>query len=213
MNKVKDTDDATTMDLHSAATIANETRERAKRELTVSGSVVFASGGLVVLFGYGVIWLSVRDQRPYHGPTGPAIAVLLVLVTAAVIVTASAVDRAASGVAGQSVLRRRIGFSAIGIGYVGVLVLEAALAHAGASHAVVSGVFAAAAPMLLTGAIYIANSATTLNWPLFGLGVCLIAVAAAGAFTGPRTVWLVGAVAGGLAFWIKAAVQFWLGRR
>jgi hypothetical protein len=33
-----------------------------------------ASGGLVVLFGYGVIWLSVRHQRPYDGPTGPAIA-------------------------------------------------------------------------------------------------------------------------------------------
>jgi hypothetical protein len=212
MSKVKDTEDGTTMDLHSAATIATETRERAERELTVSGSLVFATGGLVVLVGYGGIWLSVRHQRPYDGPTGAAILVLLVLVVAAVFVTISAVDRAASGVSGQSVLRRRIGFSAIGIGYVGVLVLEGALAHAGASHAVVSGVFAAAAPMLLTGAVYIANSATTLNWPLFGLGACLIAVAAAGAFTGPRTVWLVGAVAGGLGFWTKAAVQFWLNR-
>jgi hypothetical protein len=213
MSNVKDSEDPTTMDLHSAATIASETRERAERELTVSGSAVFASGGLAVLVGYGVIWLSVRRQRPYDGPTGAALTVLLVLVIAAVIVTASAVDRAASGVAGQSVVRRRIGFSAMAIGYVGVLVLEAALAHSGASHAVVSGVFAAAAPMLLTGAIYIANSATTLNWPLFGLGVALIVVAAAGAFTGPRTVWLVGAVAGGLAFWVKAAVQIWLRRR
>ena len=41
-------------------------------------------------------------------------------------------------------LRRRIGFSAIGIGYAGVLVLEAALAHAGAGHAVAYGVFVAA---------------------------------------------------------------------
>jgi hypothetical protein len=98
MSDVKDTDDGTTMDLHSAATIANETRERAKRQLTVSGSAVFASGGMVVLVGYGAIWLSVRHQRPYDGPTGPAIALLLVLVVAAVIVTASAVDRAASGV-------------------------------------------------------------------------------------------------------------------
>lgn len=212
MSKVKDIDDEPTMDLHMAASIANETRERATRELAVSGPVLYASGGLVVLLGYGAIWLSVRDQRPYNGPTGAAIAVLLVLVMAAVIITASVVDRAASGVAGQSVLRRRIGFSAVGIGYVGVLALEAALAHAGASHAIAYGVFAAAAPILVTGAIYIANSATSLDWPLFGLGISLIAIAAAGAFTGPRTVWLVGALAGGLAFMIKAAAQFWLSR-
>jgi hypothetical protein len=212
MNKVKDIDDGPTMDLHTAASIANETRERAKRELAVSGPLLFASGGLVVLLGYGAIWLSVRDQQPYNGPTGAAIAVLLALVAAAVIITASVVDRAASGVAGQSVLRRRIGFSAVGIGYVGVLVLEAALAHAGASHAIAYGVFAAAAPILVTGAIYIANSATSLDWPLFGLGVALIAIAAAGAFAGPRTVWLVGALAGGVAFLTKAGVQLWLSR-
>jgi hypothetical protein len=212
MSNVNDMDDGTTIDLHSAATIANETRERAERELTISGPVLFASGGLVLLLGYGAIWLSVRDQRRYNGPTGAAIAVLIVLVIAAVIITASVVDRAASGVAGQSVLRRRIGFSAIGIGYIGVLVLEAALAHAGASHAVAYGVFAAATPILVTGAIYIANSATSLDWPLFGLGIALIAIAATGAFTGPRTVWLVGALAGGLAFWIKAAGQLWLSR-
>lgn len=212
MSKVKDIDDGPTMDLHSAATIVSATRERAKRELAVSGPVLFVSGGLVVLLGYGAIWLSVRDQHPYNGPTGGAIAVLLALVMAAVIITASVVDRAASGVAGQSVLRRRIGFSAVGIGYVGVLVLEAALAHAGASHAVAYGVFAAAAPILVTGAIYIANSASSLDWPLFGLGTTLIAIAAAGAFAGPRTVWLVGALAGGLAFLIKAGVQLWLSR-
>jgi hypothetical protein len=212
MSNVKDIDDGPTMDLHSAAIIVNETRERAKRELAVGGPVLFASGGLVVLFGYGAIWLSVRDQRPYNGPTGAALAVLIVLVMAAVVITASVVDRAASGVSGQSVLRRRIGFSAIGIGYIGVLVLEVALAHAGASHAVAYGVFAAAAPILLTGAIYIANSATSLDWPLFGLGIALIAIAAAGAFAGPRTVWLVGALAGGLAFGIKAAVELSLSR-
>ena len=98
MSNVNDMDDGTTMDLHSAATIANETRERAKRELTISGPVLFASGGLVLLLGYGAIWLSVRDQRRYTGPTGAAIAVLIVLVIAAVIITASVVDRAASGV-------------------------------------------------------------------------------------------------------------------
>jgi len=212
MNNVEDIDDGSTLDPRSAATIVNETRSRATRELAVSGPLLFAGGGLVVLLGYGAIWLSVRDQHPYDGPSGLAIATLLVLVVAAAIVTGSVVDRATHGVAGQSVLRRRIGFSAIGIAYAGLLVLEAALVHAGASHAVAYGVFAAATPILATGGIYIANSATTLDWPLFGLGICLITIAAAGSFTGPRTVWLIGALAGGLGFWIKAVVQLALQR-
>jgi hypothetical protein len=205
-----DIDEDTAMDLQDAAAIMRKTRERADRELEVRNPVLFASAGLVLLLGYGAIWLSVRHQRPYQGPTGTAIAVLLVLVVAAVMTTASVVDRAASGVSGSSALRRRIGFSSIGIGYIGVLALEAALAHAGASHAVAYGVFAAAAPILVTGAIYIANSAISLDWPLFGLGIVLVAVAASGAFAGPRTVWAVGALAGGSAFIAKAAVQRWL---
>jgi hypothetical protein len=205
-------DEETAMDVEGAAAILQETRDRAARELEVRNPVLFASAGLVVLLGYGAIWLSVRDQRPYHGPTGAAIAVLLLLVVAAVMITASVVERAASGVSGSSTLQRRIGFSSIAIGYIGVLVLEAALAHAGASHAVAYGVFAAAAPILVTGAIYIANSAISLDWPLFALGIVLVVVAASGAFAGPRTVWAVGALAGGLAFMGKAAVQRWLRR-
>jgi hypothetical protein len=207
-----ETDEETAMDVEGAAAIMQETRERVARELEVRNPVLFASAGLVVLLGYGAIWISVRDQRPYHGPTGAAIAVLLLLVVAAVMITASVVERAASGVSGSSTLQRRIGFSSIAIGYIGVLALEAALAHAGASRAVAYGVFAAAAPILVTGAIYIADSAISLDWPLFGLGVVLVVVAASGAFAGPRTVWAVGALAGGSAFMAKAAIQRWLPR-
>jgi uncharacterized membrane protein YiaA len=169
MQAEHDIDEETAMDLQDAAAIMRKTRERADRELEVRNPVLFASAELALLLGYGAIWLSVRDQAiSISGPDGEAIAVLLLVVVAAVMITASVVDRAASGVSGSSALRRRIGFSSIGIGYIGVLSLELALAHAGASHAVAYGVFAAAAPILVTGAIYIANSAISLDWPLFG---------------------------------------------
>lgn len=199
-----------TMDVAGAAAIVEEARERAERELGVDHPVLFAAAGLVVLLGYGGIWLSVRGQHPYQGPTGAAIAGLLLLVVIAVFVTASVMGRVTSGVSGVSSMHRRIAFSSLGIGYVAAIVLEAALSHAGASRAVAYGVFAATAPVLVTGVVYIANSAVRLDWPLFGLGVALVTVAAAGAFAGAVTVWAVVALAGGLAFWLKAAVQFWL---
>ncbi len=83
--------------------------------------------------------------------------------------------------------------------------LEGALARAGASRAVI-GVFEAAAPILVAGLIYLAGSALRLNWPLSGLGIWLVAVAAGGAFAGPVGVWAVGALAGGLAFLLMAAI-------
>jgi hypothetical protein len=77
---------------------------------------------------------------------------------------------------------------------------------------VVFGLFAAAAPILVTGAIYIANSAATLDWPPCGLGIWLVIAAAASAFTGPVAAWAVAALAGGSGYLAVAAIQRWLPR-
>jgi hypothetical protein len=72
---------------------------------------------------------------------------------------------------------------------------------------VVFGVFAAAAPVMMIGAVYIANSAARLDWPLFTLGAWLVVTAAASAFAGPVGVWGVGALAGGGGFLLVAALH------
>jgi hypothetical protein len=198
------------MDLSGAATMLDEARVHAARELRVRRPLLFALGGLATLIADGAVWLSVRDQRPYQGPSGGALAVLLLIVVAAVLVSVAVVDRAASGVTGTSSLQRRVGASALTIGFAGVIALELALAHAGASKSVAYGVFAASAPVIVTGVVFIANSAQRLDWPLCGLGVALIVVAAAGAFAGARAVWAIIAIAGALAFELTAAVKQWL---
>ena len=52
-------DEDTAMDLRDAAAVMRNARERADRELEVRDPVLFASAGLVLLLGYGAIWLSV----------------------------------------------------------------------------------------------------------------------------------------------------------
>ena len=205
MTNGADADEGTGMDVQDAAVIMQQARERARHELRISYRLLFATYGLLYLIGYGTVWLSVRGQRPYHGPGSTALVVLTLLAAAAVVVTVVVVGRAFSGVGGWSARQRRVALLSYGIGIVGVYLLEDALFQAGASWSVI-GVYGAAAPMLVTGMAYAFSSAFVANWSVFGLGIWLIVVAATGAYAGPVGVWAVGALAAGLAFLLVAAV-------
>ncbi len=200
-----DPEEGTGLDAQGAAAIMQEARERAQHEMHISYRLLFATYGLLYLIGYGAAWLSVRGQRPYHGPTGPALGVLTLLATVAVVVTGVVVGRAVTGVGGWSARQRRISLLSFAIGLAGIFTLEGALFHAGASWSVI-GVYGATAPMLVTGMAYAFSSAFVANWFVFGAGIWLIVVAATSAYAGPVGVWAVGALAAGLAFLLLAAV-------
>jgi hypothetical protein len=193
------------MALAEAAVIMQEAGDRARRQLRVSHRVTFTIWGLGLLLGYGAMWLAVRGQRPFHGPPPAAFAVVALL-GAASVMSGVAEARADSGVGGLSAIRRRVHFLAVLVGLAGMFALEGALVHAGASRPVV-GVFEASAPVLVAGLFYFATSAVWLDWPVFGLGVWLVAVAAVGCFAGPAGVWGVDALAAGLAYLLMAAIE------
>jgi hypothetical protein len=131
------------------------------------------------------------------------------LLAAASVMSGVAEARADSGVGGLSAVRRRIHFLSVLAGLAAMFALEGALAHAGASRAVI-GVFEASAPVLVAGLFYFTTSAVQLDWPVLGLGIWLLVVAAAGGFAGPAGVWAVDALAAGLAYLLMAAVEPWL---
>jgi hypothetical protein len=197
-------DEETGMDVQHASAVMQEAQERASRALLVRRPVLLLVWGAAWLASDGVIWLSVRGQRPYTGPTPPALATLTLVIAAATVFTAIYVGRAGSGAGGLSVVQRRILLLAYLGGYVALFTLEAAIAHAGASRAVI-GVFGAAAPILLVAMIIAASAAVFMDWSLFGLGIWLLAVAAGSGFAGPVTVWAVSALAGGGALLVMAA--------
>ena len=72
------------------------------------------------------------------------------------------------------------------------------------------GVFEASAPVLVAGLSYFTTSAVWLDWPVLGLGIWLLVVAAVGGFAGPAGVWAVDALAAGLAYLLMAAVEPWV---
>jgi hypothetical protein len=199
------TDEEQHMDVEQAALILEQARAKARHELRASQPAIGLAWGLVYLIGYGSIWLSVRGQHPYHAPAPAAILGVFLLAGVALAITATVVNRAVSGVGGMSAVQRRITGLTLAVGYLGVLVLEAALDHAGASQRVL-GVYGAAAPILLIGLVIAAGSAARMDWTAFLLGVWLIAAAAASGFAGPAGVWGVLALAVGGGFCVLAAM-------
>jgi hypothetical protein len=204
-------DEEAGMDLQQASAILQDARDRARRALVVRRPVLWAVWGAAWMVSDGAIWLSVRGQRPYNGPTTGALVTLTMAIAAATVFAVIYIGRAGTGVGGLSVLQRRILLLSYLGGYVALFTLEAAIDHAGASRAVI-GVYGATAPVLLVALIIAASAAVFLNWSLLGLGLWLLAVAAGSGFAGPVTVWAVSALAGGGALLVMAATGLWRNR-
>jgi hypothetical protein len=205
MNEGADVHESADMDPRGAAVIMQDARERAQHELGIRHPVIYATWGLLYLIAYGVIWLSVRGQHPYRAPTTAAIVGVFVAVSVAVVVVLVVMNRAVAGVGGRSALQRRIALLSLVIGWLGVLLMEAALRHAGASEGVI-GVFGAVGPILLAGLVVAASSAVQLDWTMFGLGIWLIVVAGISGFAGPAAVWAVDALAAGIPLLLMAGL-------
>lgn len=89
------------MSAQEAAAVVQDARARARKELVISAPLVYAAWGLVWLLGYGAMWLSVRGQHPYAGPSGVSIAAVFVLAGFAVAILIIA-NKAAAGIDGRS---------------------------------------------------------------------------------------------------------------
>jgi len=70
-------DNGGTFGPEQAAALLDQTTQRARRKLQPSPPWLLATRAVMVLAALGVIWLSVRGQHPYKGPTAADIPVLI----------------------------------------------------------------------------------------------------------------------------------------
>jgi hypothetical protein len=197
--------DDETLDAAAAAALMQQTRQHVRGLLGIKLPVLYTAWGAAWLVGLGGMWLSVRGQHPYTGPSGLASALLGVLLVAAAAVTIATVNRATRGVGGVSAMQQRIYGMSWAAGFAALFAIEGATAHQGASAAVM-GVLGASGPLLVTGLIYLLGAAIWLDRTMFGLGVWLAACAAVAAWAGPVGALLIGALAGGGGFLATAAL-------
>jgi hypothetical protein len=127
-----------------------------------------------------------------------------------VIMVAVVFRRARRGVSGRSSEQQRVAGAAFATIWAMVYVFQGALHHAGASHAIVYGIYPATAPLIIVGSAGAAYCAAQENWRMLGLALAVVTLAAIGAYAGPVGVW--GVMGVGLCVLLvgRAVTQVWM---
>jgi hypothetical protein len=212
MHETATVDEGGEFDPRAAATLLKQTTRRAKRQFEFPSPLLSLIQAAAVLAAYGAVWLSVRGQNPYTGPSLTALAELYIFVAVAVIAASWDVRRATVGVSGPSTRQRWTRGVAFAAAYLSVYVLMGALRFDGFSTAIVYGIIPAAGPLIVVGAALAGDAAAREDWPVLGLAVAVIGVGAGSAFAGPSGVWGVAGVGICTVVVCRAIVQFWLRR-
>ncbi len=182
-------------DAQAAARMLAQTKRDANRQFTLGPPWYTVSMGAVILIGYGALWLSVRGQHPYTGPSLLTIGLVYAVVIASIAVGATVHRRTTAGIAGPSVLLNQLEGIAMLVSFLGSPVLQGALKHYGASNAIVYGVIPAAGPLIVVGTTALGIAASKANWPQFGAALVAVAGGVVAAFTGPIDAWLTAGIA------------------
>lgn len=191
-----------------AVRILDETRRQARRRFEPNPPLLSLLRAVVVLAAYGAVWLSVRGQHPYKGPNGVVLGVLYPLVIVVIVASVAVTRRASAGVRGRSRMQPAQ-IAVLAVAWIAVYVFQGALSHAGASHAIVYGVYPATGPLMIVGLVGAALASGKQDWPAFGAALTVAVVATGGAFAGPAGAWLVTGVGLFAALLAHAAATVW----
>jgi hypothetical protein len=200
------------LDPQSAARLLTQSRSQAERALDFRSPWLSLLAAAAAFVAFGAVWLSVRGQHPYKGPTAAGLVGLYAAVLIRIATVLYAHRRATAGVTGRSARRRQAEGAALAVALIVVYVVMAALAQAGASDGIVYGVYVSTATLLVLGSFWAAHAAVREDWQGLGLAIAIMLVAAGSAFAGPRAVWLCDGVGLGVVLVGLSAIQGWLPR-
>jgi hypothetical protein len=219
MNGTRDThdttadDDASSLDPREAATLLEQTTRDAQRSFNFRSPWLSSLGAAVVFVALGAVWLSVRGQHPYKGPTATGLLVMYGVLFCWIGLVVTVNRRAMTGLSGRSVRQQRAYGAVVVTALVAVSVFQGLLKHDGASDGIVYGIYPVTAQLIVLGSIGAIDAAWREDWPAFGLAIAIILVVAGSAFAGPRGVWLSDGVACCVALLGYSAAQGWLRHR
>jgi hypothetical protein len=191
-----------------AADLLVSTGREARRRFEPRAPLVALICAVAVLAIYGTLWLSVRDQHPYVGPSDTATAWAYTILAVSIVVSVTAYRRATQGITGRSRKEDGLAWLAVGVPWVAVYVFMAALHAAGAGTGVVYGVFNATGPWLVVGAAVAGVAAGRGRLGGIAIGLSVVAIGTFAAFFGPAGAWGVLGVAGCAGLLVQAASRY-----
>jgi hypothetical protein len=209
MNHTSDAtaDSGGNFDPEQAAALLGHTTQRARRQLAPSPPWLLATRAVAVLAVCGAVWLNVRGQHPYHGPTRAVIPVLVAFIVLNFAATVAVRERALAGVRGSTRLRTAE-ITVMVVAWASVPVLILALAAAGQSLAKYPTTV-----LIVPGLAWAAVMAARAGWRSCSTGLAVAVVGVVGAFAGPAGAWAVAGVGLCAVLLAKAAAVAWRQRR
>ena len=210
-NQTAPADDGGPFGPREAAVLLERTKRQAHRQLEPYPPWLLVIRAVMVLAACGAIWLSVRGQHPFKGPTTAALLLVYAFVVLNFGATVAVAKWATAGVSGRSRLRRAE-ITLMTVAWVGVFVVMGVLAGAGVSHPVVYGLYPATAPLIVAGLAWAGIMAARKAWRACGTGLAVAVVGAVDAFAGPAGAWAVAGIGLCVTLLGSAAVA-WLHRR
>ncbi len=198
--------DEKALDPRDAAVLLRQTMHEAERQFDLRPTILMFAAAATVLIGYGAVWLSVRHQHPYSGPTGHGLAVLYGVLAVWIVLNVVLLGRALRGRSSRERRLEGIVFASI---WICVYIFQGALHHADHNPAIAYGIWPAIAPLLVVGAAAAGYEIARGRRVSAALAVAVVALAAIGAFAGPVTVWgVMGVGLCGLCL-VGGAAQYW----
>jgi hypothetical protein len=197
------------MEPREAARLLTQTQADARRSLDFRAPWVSLVAAVVALVGFGIVWLNVRDQHPFTGPSLESLAVFYALIALRIATVIYARVRARTGVSGHSVKVQRDEAWLMGLVLLLCYVALIAIASSG-SHA--TGFYWSLflnGTLIALAAVWAARCAFHKNWHEVALGVAVALIAALAAIAGPRGMWLVNGVGLCLLLLATAAIGTW----
>jgi hypothetical protein len=186
-----------------AAALLDQTTRQARRKLEPTPPWLLVTRAVMVLAALGAIWLSVRGQHPYRGPTAADIPVLVAFIVINFTATVAVRGRATAGVRGRSRLRPAE-ITVMVLAWAAAAVVMAALAAAGVSYSLYPTTV-----LIVPGLAWAAVMAARAGWRRCGTGLAVAAVGTAGLFAGPAGAWAVAGVGLCAVLLGKAAAVAW----
>ncbi len=175
-------------DPQQAAALLGQTTQQAHRKFQPSPPWLLVTRAVMVLAALGAIWLSVRGQHPYRGPTAADIPVLVAFIVVNFAATVGVRRHATAGVSGRSRFSQ---------GEITVLVLAFAAAVVAMAGLRAAGVDFATYPtsvLVVPGLAWTVLMAARANWRGLATGLAIVVIGIVGAFAGPAGAWAVAAV-------------------
>jgi hypothetical protein len=198
------------MEPHEAARLLAQTQAHARRSLDLRAPWVSLVAAVVALVAFGIVWLNVRDQHPFTGPSLASLAVFYVLIALRIATVIYAYASARTGVSGRSVkVQRDDAIVMIGVLLVCYLALIGIANNSGLHGAGFYWSLFLNGNLIATAAVWAGCCAFHKRWHEVALTVPVALIAALAAIAGPRGMWLVNGVGLCVLLLANAALGMW----